>query len=154
MTDDQTTPEATEAPTGQPETPQEAPAPDLDTEGTPGEANPSKEAARYRRQLRATERERDQLAEQVTALRRAAVEDRVKSHRIAPEGFWASGVQLEDLLAADGGLDETAIKTAADNAAETLGLQRIGTRGPHVPKEGRVTSPRPSKSWEGAFGAQ
>lgn len=116
--------------------------------------SPNAEAARYRTRLRDTEAQRDALTEQVTALRHAAVEDRLKSHKVPTTGFWASGVQLDDLLDEGGNLDDDKITTAADNAVETLGLERIGVRGRHVPKEGNVTSPRASKSWGAAFGPQ
>lgn len=112
------------------------------------------EAKRYRLKLRETEAERDALTEHLTALRRASVDDKVKGHKITPEGFWASGVQLEDLLDDDGHLDADKIKTAADTAAETLGLERIGTRGPYVPKEGNITNPGKSVNWEAAFRAK
>lgn len=154
MTESNTTPEATEATTDQPETPQEAPETDLDTEGTPGDANPSKEAAKYRRQLRATERERDQLAEQVTALRRAAVEDLVTAQKVNPAGFWAVGNTVEDMLDETGGIDPEKVTAAADRAVAELGLERIGHNPPSVPKEGAVTNARGTKSWESAFGAQ
>lgn len=141
MSDDTTT-EATEVDDQTTETPTEA------TE------NPNAEAAKYRTRLRETEAERDALAEQVTALRRAAVEDRLKAQHVPPAGFWAAGVQLEDLLDEDGNLDDKAIKAAADNAVETLGLERIGVHPRPVPSEGRVTRPSGTKSWEAAFGAQ
>ena len=113
--------------------------------------SPNAEAAKYRHRAKEAEAQRDALAEQVTALRRAAVDAKVKAHRIAPEGFWASGVTLEELLDEEGNLDEEKVKAAADAAVETLGLERIGARGPYVPKEGRTTSPRPTQSWESAF---
>lgn len=123
--------EPTEGTAEQPETAVDAPETPTASEGTSTDPKAAKEAARYRRQLRAAESERDALAEQVTALRRAAVEDRLKTHRVPPAGFWASGVELETLLDENGHIDDEAIKAAADNAVETLGLQRIGTRGPH-----------------------
>lgn len=136
MSDDTTT-EATEAP--------------ADDQPQP-EGKAGKEAAKYRTRLRETEAERDRLADQVTALRRAAVDDRVKGHKVPVDGFWASGVQLEDLMDEDGNLDDEKVKAAADTAVETLGLERVGVRGPYVPSEGRTTNPRPSQSWESAFG--
>lgn len=139
MSDDTTTEptEATEAPT--------------DDQPQP-ENKAGKEAAKYRTRLRETEAERDALVEKVTALRRAAVDDRVKAHKVPVDGFWASGVQLEDLMDEDGNLDDEKVKAAADTAVETLGLERVGVRGPYVPSEGRTTNPRPSQSWESAFG--
>lgn len=116
--------------------------------------SPNAEAAKYRHRAKEAEAQRDALTEQVTALRRAAVDEKVKAHKVPVEGFWASGVALEDLLDEEGNLNDDKIKTAADSAVETLGLERIGARGPYVPKEGRTTSPRPTKSWESAFGPQ
>ena len=144
----------TEGTADQPETAVDAPETPTDTEGTPTEPKAAKEAARYRRQLRAAESERDQFRDQLAALRRAAVEDRLKAQHVPPAGFWASGVQLDDLLDDSGDLDDEAIKTAADNAVETLGLERVGVHMRPVPSEGRTTNPRGAKSWEAAFGAQ
>lgn len=139
MSDDTTT---------EPTEPAEAP-----TDDQPQPENKAgKEAAKYRTRLRETEAERDALAEKVTALRRAAVDDRVKAHKVPTEGFWASGVTLEELLDEDGNLDDEKVKAAADQAVEKLGLERIGARGPYVSKEGNVTSPRATPSWEAAFG--
>lgn len=123
-------------------------------EGRAGEpeTRANAEAARYRHRLRETEAERDRLADQVTALRRAAVDDRVRGHKVPVDGFWASGVTLEDLIDEDGNLDDEKIEAAADTAVEKLGLERVGTRGPYVSKEGNVTSPRITPSWEAAFG--
>lgn len=143
--------ETTEGTADQPETAVDAPETPTDTEGTPTDPKAAKEAARYRRQLRAAESERDALAEQVTALRRAAVEDRVKAQKVPVEGFWASGVQLEDMLNADGQLDDEAIKAAADKAVVELGLERVGVHMRPVPSEGRTTSPGGAQSWESAF---
>ena len=134
MTDDNTTAEA----------------PDVDEAQAP--ENPNAEAAKYRHRAKEAEAERDALAEKVTALRRAAVDDRVKAHKVPVDGFWASGVTLEELLDEDGNLDDEKVKVAADQAVEKLGLERIGARGPYVSKEGNVTSPRATPSWEAAFG--
>ena len=143
MSDDQTTPESTEAPPedqadDQPQTPE----------------SPNAEAAKYRHRAKEAEAERDALRDRLTNLQRAAVESKVKESHIAAQGFWASGVQLEDLLDEDGNVDGDKVEAAADTAIKELGLERIGTRGPHVPKEGRVTRPSGTKSWEAAFGAQ
>ncbi|MBB0969759.1 hypothetical protein G6016_12490 [Dietzia aerolata] len=140
---DQTTTEATEVDDQTTDTP---------TEDQPqATENRNAEAARYRRQLRAAESERDALAETVTALRRAAVEDRVKAQKVPTEGFWASGVQLEDLLDEAGGIDAQKVTAAADHAVETLGLQRVGVHMQPVPSEGRTTNPSGSQGWKAAF---
>ena len=137
MTDDQTTTEATEAT-------------EVDDQAQP-ENKAGREAARYRHRAKEAEAERDALAEQLTALRRAAVEDRLKAQHVPAAGFWAAGVQLDDLLDDDGNLDDEKIKTAADHAVETLGLERVGVHMRPVPGEGRTTSPSPTPSWEAAF---
>lgn len=121
----------------------------LEDQGKPD--SPNAEAAKYRHRAKEAEAERDALAEQVTALRRAAVEDRLKAQHVAPAGFWAAGVQLEDLLDDEGNLDDEKVKTAADNAVETLGLERVGVHMKPVHAEGRTTRATPSKSWESAF---
>ena len=70
------------------------------------ESKANAEAAKYRHRLREAESERDALLEQLAVLRRAAVDAEVtNNYRVAAEGFWASGVQLEDLLDDKGGID-------------------------------------------------
>lgn len=137
MSDENTTPEA-EQPEDQAATEQP-------------ESRAARDAAKYRTRLRETEAERDALAEQVTALRRAAVEDRLAAQHVPAAGFWASGVQLEQLLGDDGRIDDEAIKAAADRAVSELGLERGGHMRP-VPSEGRTTSPSATPSWKAAFG--
>lgn len=147
MPDENTTPEV-EQPKDQPVPEDQA---DTGHDEQP-ESRAARDAAKYRTRLRETEAERDALAEQVTALRRAAVEDRLAAQHVPAAGFWASGVQLEQLLDDDGQLDDEKIKTAADNAVETLGLERVGVHMRPVPSEGRTTSPSATPSWEAAFG--
>ena len=84
MSDDQSEniTEPTEGTADQPETALDAPETTTETEGTPTDPKAAKEAARYRRQLRAAESERDALRDRLTNLQRAAVEDRLKAHRV------------------------------------------------------------------------
>src|SRR5699024_12577342 len=103
MSEDQTTTEATEDR-----------VPDANPEEQPEQPRGNKEAAKYRTRLRETEAERDQLAAQVENLRRAGVEDRLKTHRVPAAGFWAAGAQLADLRDADGNLAGETTKTATD----------------------------------------
>lgn len=64
-----------------------------------------REAAGYRHKLRETEGERDALAEQVTAMRRAEVE-RLAGDRLADSGdLWRSGVEVDQLLSDEGAPD-------------------------------------------------
>lgn len=147
MSDD-TTAEATETP---PETPADGPSDDTGTDTTPSDPKAAREAARYRTRLREAEAERDALAEKVTALRRAAVDEKVKAHKVPTEGFWASGVTLEELLDEDGNLDDEKVKAAADTAVQRLGLERVGVHMRPVPSEGRTTNPSGSQGWKAAF---
>lgn len=123
----------------------EAPAVDDQKAGNP-------EAAKYRTRLRDTEAERDTLAGQVEGLRRSIVDTELTSrHRVKAEGFWASGVDLADLLDAEGNVDADKVSDAVATAKATLGLSV--TPGPgHVPGEGRLVSPGKSgRDWADAF---
>ena len=143
------------------ETPQETPeqvqdtnaeqqAPE-DTQDAPEDGKAGREAAKYRRQLRDTEAERDSLREQVQALQRAAVEQ-VAARQIAkPAALWTAGVELADVLGDDGAPDPAKIKAACAEASARLGLQR--PLGNYVPNEGR--NPHTGKARPGfadAFG--
>ena len=55
------------------------------------EPKPDREAAKYRRQLRDTEAERDTLAGKVEAMQRREVERQVAEHLSNPEDFWLTG---------------------------------------------------------------
>lgn len=118
----------------------------VDTEPETG----NREAAKWRRQLRDTEAERDALAQRVEAMQRAEVERLAgTTHRIAePAALWASGVTLPDLLGEDGHVDPDKVKTAAENAISALGLARRKPAG-YVKNEGRIVEPPRSKAtWD------
>lgn len=122
------------------DTPAEGTDPDLEVDATaeevptvaqgdtePAEATderPSRREARYRRQLRAAEAERDQLAERLDAMRRAEVERIAADVLAKPAGLWAAGTGLGDLLDADGNVDAAAVRAAAETAQAELGLGR------------------------------
>lgn len=115
----------------------EASAEDTDTEDA--KDNPGREAAKYRRQLREAESERDTLAGQVESLQRRMIEDYAGRQISRPEALWASGVNVADLLTEDGVPDETKVRNACSAASDRLGLARpVG--GNYVPNEGRSTS--------------
>lgn len=148
-TTEQTTDETTDAPAvdeGQEESAeQEAPAGDKPEESAEQDGSKAaREAAKYRRQLRETQAERDQLREQIDAMRRAEVERLAGAVLRKPSGLWAAGVQVADLLAEDGTVDPGKVEAAAKQAADSLGLAR--PMGNYVPNEGRITYPtsRPS----------
>lgn len=100
------------------------------------DARGNKEAAKYRRQLREAEAERDTLTERVAALQRAEAE-RIAGEKIAqPSALWASGVTLDTLLDADGNVDAGKVREATDAATSVLGLTKT-LRGPILPNQGK-----------------
>lgn len=107
--------------------------------------------ARYRRQLRETETERDTLAARVEALQRAEVERIAGKSIKQPAGLWAAGVALNDLLDATGAVDATKVDAAVTTARTAIGLAPA-VRGPVVPREGTsIHQPSGGNTWEEAF---
>ncbi|MEY9260420.1 hypothetical protein ABH903_003467 [Brevibacterium epidermidis] len=96
---------------------------------SPDQSKTGKEAAKYRRQLRETETERDQLAESLTAARKQIVESMTGLAK--PSALWAAGTEVNDLLDDDGLVDPGKVAEAVEHASATLGL---------------VRTPRPDKS--------
>ncbi|MGI1849936.1 hypothetical protein [Rhodococcus sp. SJ] len=119
----------------------QAPAEAVDQPDTPETDTPDegKEAAKYRRRLRDTEKERDALLEQVDTLRREAIERLAAQHLAKPEGLWAAGVTVDQLLDDDGHIDQKKVTAATQAAITDLGLARKLSN--HVPREGG--NPRP-----------
>lgn len=80
------------------------------------------EAAKYRRQLRETETERDQLRDQLTSMRRAHVDQLATAANVKPAALWATGVELDALVAEDGTINVDLVTAAIDTTRETLGI--------------------------------
>lgn len=127
------------------------------TEGTGAEETPgdeheeggNREAARYRRQLREVEGERDALAGRVEALQRAEVDRQAEAAGIRPTAVWAVGTELGDLLTEDGTVDTDAVQKAIRHADDELGLTSVGV---HVPSAGRQPPAHPPKDqWSDAL---
>ncbi|MDW5610664.1 hypothetical protein [Mycolicibacterium sp. D5.8-2] len=78
-----------------------------------------REAAKYRRQLRDTEAERDRLLTQVEGYRRAEVERLAGSRLIDGSDVWAGGLQLTDVLADDGSVDPALVRQAVAALAQS-----------------------------------
>ena len=131
------------------------------TEQTPAtepevvEQQPNQEAAKWRRQLREAEAERDTLRGRVEAMQRSEIE-RLASGRLAkPESLWAAGAQLADLLDEQGSVDPEKVEEAVTSAVDSLGLEQVPShlrpesRGAYVPSEGRDTGrPSASADWQ------
>lgn len=144
--------------TAEPTGPQ--PADSVPDEQTPdtnaGEAQTgNREAAKYRKALRATEAERDGLRDKVTSFERAEVERAAAQHFTDPADLWTAGVDIDELRGADGSVD--AAKVAA-KVAEVLAAHphwQRARRG-HVPARGLKSGASGSgdttgTSWSSAF---
>lgn len=144
-TEDSTTAETTEAATEEPEAPTE------DEQTEPDEATPQskagREAAKYRRQLRDTETERDGLKSQVEVLQRGMIETQL-GPRLNADVFWRIGPALEALLSDDGTIDTEAVAQAVTDAGREIGLHAS----PRASAQGRgVSEAREPSSFASAF---
>jgi len=152
---DQATTEAIEAEQTPEATPEAEQAPEQEPEAETGKEpqNASREAARWRKQLRETETERDNLVGQVEALRRAEVDRLAEGHKIRPEALWASGVELAALLNDAGTVDAKKVAVAVGEADERLGLNLYAP--PRAPNQSRYPErPQSRDSFESAFAPQ
>lgn len=109
------------------------------------------EAARYRRQLRETQGERDALAGRVERLQHADV-SRIVSDRLAvPADLFAFGLTLADVLGDDGEVDPGLVETAVCGLlASRPGLAKgmVPARAPASFGQGTRTSvAASSRSW-------
>src|SRR5690242_16579084 len=93
-----------------------------DREPVPSDApatTEDKEAARYRRRLRETEKERDTLLSRVESLQRGEVERLAASKLADPADVWRDGASLGDLLGDDGNIDPAAVDGLLAGLIET-----------------------------------
>ena len=94
----------------------------------PEDRTGSREAAKYRRQLRATETERDQLRDQMAAQRRAFIDWRSANAvggAVDPELLDAAGIDVDTLLDPDTGqLDMDLVDRFIDDTAVKFRVQR------------------------------
>lgn len=124
------------------------------SEGTEKDSeNPNREAAKYRRQLRDVEAQRDTLTGQVEAMQKAMIENEVARAGYKPAAFWSRDENTADqFFTEDGSLDTDALADAITTTADELGLKGKA-RGPVAPKEGGTSRPRATKTWDSAFQA-
>lgn len=73
------------------------------------------EAAKYRRRLRETEAERDNLLARVEHLQRGEIERLITGKLTDPADIWRDGAQLADLLDDDGDIDPDKVTTLLDD---------------------------------------
>ncbi|MEV0711470.1 hypothetical protein [Nocardia aurea] len=116
-----------------------------ETSETESEQQPgNREAAKYRRQLRSTETERDALRERVTTYERTEVE-RLAADRLAdPSDLWTGGADLESLRSEDGAIDPEKVRKAVDSVLESH---------PHWQRGSRAARPPAGSLYSGATGS-
>lgn len=76
-----------------------------------GAAN--REAAKYRRQLRDVEAQRDQLGERLAAMQQSQAETLAREHLADGADIWRDGLELSAVLDNDGNLDPAKVAAAA-----------------------------------------
>ena len=100
----------------------------VDESDDDGRGSGAREAAKYRRQLRATETERDQLRDQLTAQRRAVIDWRSSNAvggSVDPQLLDAAGIDVDDFIDPETGhLDMTAVDAFIDSTAVKFRVQR------------------------------
>lgn len=80
---------------------------------------PGREAARYRRQLRDAEAERDRLAAALADRQHQDVTDIAADHLLDPADFLLVHTDLSDFLDDDGNVDEAKVAEAVEQMRET-----------------------------------
>ena len=129
---------------------QEAPAaPEPDE--TPDDPRGNREAAKYRKQLRETESERDGLRAALTAARLAVLSTHKAASQIAPTALVEAFTDPNAMFNPDGTVNSDAI---------TAHLQQLRADKPHmfaparmiIPSEGNSPSSHDGSGWVGAFG--
>lgn len=96
----------------------------VEHEDAADDANPNREAAKWRTKLRESEAQVATLTGQLEAAQRAFAEHLASADGLKPEALWASGVELADLLAEDGRPDAGKVAEAVDAARSKLGIRR------------------------------
>lgn len=125
-----------------------------DAEGEdPAKAALRREAARYRRELRGVETERDSLRDRLTALQRTEVERLATTDRDAlarADDLWLAGTDLADLLDEDGQVDPDKVRQTV--ATITADRPHWRSTGPVPSFDGGVrAAPASSPSWAEAL---
>lgn len=154
---DEATPEAAEgAQDAQdahtPEQAHEAPEDAQDAQDAQDDAHtPNKEAARYRRRLRAAEKERDELRERLDVYVARDVEQVAAGFLDSPALLWADGkASAGDFLDDKGAVDRAKVKAAAEAILERYGRGLASRRGT-APNEGRTRASASGPVFREAF---
>jgi hypothetical protein len=97
---------------------------DIITE-TPELSTGNSEAAKYRRQLRDTETERDLLKTQITAWQTDHAETVAAKEGVNAAALWASGADLQTLIGENGLIDQSLLGEAIQTARDILGIKAL-----------------------------
>lgn len=132
--------------------------PEVETPANDGGDTDSRgrEAAKYRRRLRDTEAERDALKDQLTTMRRQAVDQAVAEHGrgVTSAAMWAAGVEVDELIGDDGSIDTTKVLDAIESTRTTLGIASMPA-GPSSDGQGNtgvlIHQPGSASGWVDAF---
>jgi hypothetical protein len=118
------------------------------------DSKPGREAAKYRRQLRETEGERDVMASQLEAARGELAEAVLRGVLAQPAAFWLTGAKVGDFFGEDGRLDAARLRSAAQAAAAESGLavaeNQTVIASPTLRREGQLDAA--GAGWSSAFG--
>lgn len=117
-------------------------------DGEPEGGGGNREAAGYRRRLRAAEGERDTLAGRIERYQRAEVE-RLAADRLAvPADVFGFGAELGDLLTPEGDVDGAAVAAAVDRLiTDRPGLRKATVRTQVGLGGGNRQAPPTGPSW-------
>ena len=112
---------------------------------------PNKEAAKYRRRLRAAEKERDELRERLDVYVARDVEQVAAGFLDSPALLWADGkASAGDFLDSKGAVDRAKVRAAAEAILERYGRGLASRRGT-APNEGRTRASASGPVFREAF---
>lgn len=153
MTNENTT--TTDTTTEDTSTGQQAP---VSAEGTPEEKpeRGSREAAKYRTQLRATETQLADAKAALTAARAQIVTTSLAGHKVGADTFNAaamsdSGIDPDTLFDEDGTLNQEALDTTMQELHAAKPYLFTPPQKLHIPQEGKSPEHLTSSSWQNAF---
>ncbi|MEJ5928730.1 hypothetical protein WG915_08895 [Corynebacterium sp. H128] len=107
------------------------------------------EAKKYRKRAQEAEAQLETAQARFNSLARCVIDAEVTRLGIKPAALWATGTTIETLLTEDGGIDYTALQTAVDTTAESLGITRAQPA--YSPNQGKGTEPIKTASWGSIF---
>lgn len=123
---------------------------------TPEPTSSNAEAAKYRKQLREVEAERDALRSTVTGMQRGEVGRLADAEGIKADALWSSGAELPALLTEDGLVDGDKVAAAINATREMFGITQPTPAVPDTMGMGNVGTPikvEREPSWNDLIGS-